>query len=377
MNQYIRKLGDKKWMPVPRNLTQKEYDNLASTNPAFLKKEVEDKSLRGALIRFHIGDQLKDVRWDERIDVGVIEKPNDSAIWNMQWEYESSPADPNKRGYRLVDIGVEGKGSEYPMSTTLTLGAEPTTNSQNITGNDSTHIVGKSTNRAGEKGPFIYAVVSPPDGFRDAVSLLYANQVMLTMVIDPFSLRQYTNSTSWNTAAVVKNPLYKGKPIQKSFSAGEKTVQPTYFSAATEIKLNNNSAAQALTPETKMNSIAASGNARNGTATVSSNMLTGDGFRTLRLSGQAATLIEDNDRVFQEVPPASWISNSFISSSGATKIPSSATVQGIEKTPISFGADADGNWSEVLHTFEFSSITLDPTDKADIGNSFTLAFLMG
>ena len=228
--------------------------------------------------------------------------------------------------------------------------------SQNATGYDSDHVVGGATSPTDEgiKGPFIYGVASPPNGFGDAVGLLYAYQSMFLVMLDPYALRQYTDSTSWNTAALVRNPLYKGQQIGQVISANTKSAQASYFSAATVIKTDNSATAQNFASGNKLSSIASAGN-------------------NTRVSGTDASNV-----LFTEQTNSGLISGKVSFSSASSSTPTSSTIDTVEKTPLSFGKDNLGRYPEVLHTFNFPSISLNPESvRADAGKTLMVALLVG
>ena len=94
--------------------------------------------------------------------------------------------------------------------------------------------------------------------------------------------------------------------------------------------------------------------------TVASNVLRG-GERVIRVTGQGSARIENNDNLFEEQTNTSLVSGGISLTPGSSKTPTSANVNSVQKTPLSWGKDNDDRYTEVLHTFEFNSITLDPT----------------
>ena len=385
MNHYLRKMNGVAWMPVPRTLTDKERKQLSSTDPYFLKRAVEEygEDNGGELIRVVVQEEAKrDVRWDsvsETLFEPVVD-PENSAVINPVFEYlgHKDEANEAKRGFQLKGFKVRDGGKGYPMTVAMKLGLEPSTLSQNATGYDSDHIVGGATSPTDEgiKGPFIYGISSPPNGYTDAVGLLYAYQSMFLVLLDPYAIRQYTDATSWNTAALVRNPVYKGKSIGQAINTNTKSAQASYFSAATVVKTDNNSTSQSFASGNKLSSIAGAGKNTRIQGTVSSNVLRGSN-RDIRVTGQGANLIDPTDKIFKEQTNSSLITSQISFSSASSKTPSSATVNDVEKTPLSFEKDNLGRYPEVLHTFNFPSISLDPSASADIGKTLTVALLVG
>jgi len=386
MHHYKRTLNGTAWMPVQPMLNKTERESLAATNAYFIKHEVEKFGADngGALIKIVVQEEAKrnirfDTIGDDMFQLMVSPKENIATIRPV-FEHigNAEESDANKRGYQLKRIDVVNRGAGYPMSASLSLGWEPSTASQNITGYDSTHIVGGGTSPLNSKikGPFIYAIFSPPNGFGDAVGLLNANRSMFIVVLDPYSLRQHTDSTTWNTAALVKNAFYENKPIRDTFPPGKKSAQASYFSAANVIICADGAVSQAMTSGTSINSIAAAGNTKRMSATVSGTKTGIYGYRHLRLTGQGSGELELNDIIFESQAPDNVISAKMnFGPGGGSTVSDSVVVKGIEKSPLSYEKDKKDNWTEVIHTFEFSDITLDP--DASIGNSLSVAFLIG
>ena len=388
MNHYKRTLDGTAWMPVQTRLNKSERDILSSTNPYFLKYKVEEFGANngGKLVKVVVQEEAKKwVRFDTVRDdmFQLMVDPEESATIRPVFDYigKAGETDANKRGYQLKKIEVIEGGSGYPMSANMILGFEPSTASQNITGYNSNHIVGGSTSSLDSKikGPFIYAIASPQDGFSDAVGLLNAYRSMFLVILDPYAIRNYTDATSWNTASLVKNALYNDKPIKDAFPKGKKSAQATYFSAANKVTVTNNSISEAMTSGSKLNSISSGSSSKNtrSTSTVSSSSrITAGGFREIRMTGHGSHLYERPDKLFKEKSPSTFISGGFSIAQGSSNPPTdNVLVHGVEKTPLSWGQDAQGNWTEVIHTFEFSDITID--EDINIGNSLCLAVLIG
>ena len=386
MNQYMRTLNGVEWMPVQPRLTSTERTALASTNPYWLKYEVEKygSANGGKIVRVVVHDEAKrNIRFDAIADnmFEAISDPPDTAIFRPIFDYigPAGETDENKRGFQLKRIDVTDGGKGYPTAVSMKLDREPSTLSQNITGFDSNIIVGgdASTLDSELKGPFIYGIASPEgNGFGDAVGLLNAYRSMFLVILDPHAIRQFTDATSWNTAALVRNALYNNKPIKETFPHGQGSSQSTYFSAATVIKTNDVSTSQNFSSGDKLSSVAGSGNNTRVAGTVASNVLRG-GERVIRVTGQGSARIENNDNLFEEQTNTSLVSGGISLTPGSSKTPTSANVNSVQKTPLSWGKDNDDRYTEVLHTFEFNSITLDPTADADIGRSLSVAFLIG
>ena len=386
MNHYLRSMNGTAWMPVPPIKTDKERKQLSSTDAYFLKNEVEKygQANGGELLRIVVQEEAKrDLRWDSVSDTlfEPVVDPEKSAVINPVFEYlgPKDGANTTKRGHQLKRIDINNRGKGYPMSVSLRLGIEPSTLSQNATGYDSDHVVGGATSPTDEgiKGPFIYGVASPPNGFGDAVGLLYAYQSMFLVMLDPYALRQYTDSTSWNTAALVRNPLYKGQQIGQVISANTKSAQASYFSAATVIKTDNSATAQNFASGNKLSSIASAGNNTRVSGTVASNVLKGS-KRDVRLTGQGADLVSGGDNLFTEQTNSGLISGKVSFSTASSSTPTSSTIDTVEKTPLSFGKDNLGRYPEVLHTFNFPSISLNPESvRADAGKTLMVALLVG
>jgi len=381
MFHYMRNLGGIEYMPVPPILTEAEYSDLATTNPLFLKKAVEryGEDHGGELIRVVVNeDQMRYVRWDSvsSKDFEILEQSDNPGEINAVFDYHGpGEADENKRGFSLTKVDVLEKGSGYSMNLSLKLGKAPNTNSQNITGYNANQIVGGSASSIDPeiKGPFVYAIASPPTGFGDAIGLLRAYQAMLLIVIDTSGLREYTDATTFDTAAIVKNPLYNNKPIKDTLSPGKQSLQAVHFSAATKITLANNTVSQSLTAGVKSNSMQASGNTSRMGSTISSNILNSDGKRVIRIQGQGANNLDKNDNVFKEKANTDMSEISFSTKTPATSTP----VVDITKTPLKMGKDVEGNWSEVIHTFKFPAITVDQSASGKADNSLALAVIVG
>jgi len=383
MNNYKRNLGGVDWMPVQDRKTQIEIDELSTTNPYNLKYEVEKRGLSngGELIRVEIKkDDMKDIRWDTAISsLFVLWSDTDNpAQLDAVFDYigPSEEVDSNKRGYKLERVDIVERGKGYPMNNVFSMGAEPSTASQNNTGYDSTHIVGgaASTIDSDIQGPFVYAIASPEDGFGDAIGLLNANRAMFLMVLDPKMFEKYTDGTEWNTASIVKNPLYKDKPISDTISPGKQSIQATYFSAATKIKVQDNSVSAAMKSGDYFNSVSSSNRS---VGTITSNNTNADGGRNINITGQGSKTVSTTDKLFGEVSPDTFVSGKYTTSYSTGNTPSNTQILDVEKTPLSMGKDSLGNYTEVLHTFVFDDISFNADAAAQIGHTLTLAFMIG
>ena len=381
MNHYMRTLDGTAWMPVLGILPEEKRKALASTNPYFLKHEVEKYGYDngGELLRIIIKDEAKrQIRWGAIDDGKLFEPlvdPVNSAVLKTRANYIGPKDEANValRGFQLTDVVVEYGGTGYPMAVSIKLGREPETN---VFGYDSNIICGGDTSNLDNdiSGPFVYGVASAPTGFADAISLLYANQSMFLVVIDPVALRKYTDATSWNTAAFVKNPLYNGERINLAFPFGKQSAQASYFSAATVIKTDNSTTAQGFSTGNKLSSIAGAGKNTRISGTVSANTLRGGG-RDIRVAGAGANLVSATDKIFTEISNKDLITGKYSFAAASSKTPTSASITSVEKTALSFAGNVEMGAPEVLHTFEFPSITLNKATTPDGG--IAVAFLIG
>ena len=194
------------------------------------------------------------------------------------------------------------------------------------------------------------------------------------MVLDPKMFEKYTDGTTWNTASIVKNPLYKNKPISENISPGKQSSQATYFSAATKIKVQANSVSAAMKKGNYVNSVSSSNRS---VGTITSNKTNADGGRNINITGQGSKTISTTDKLFTEVSPDTFISSKFTTSFTVGNTPSNTQVLDVEKTPLSMGKDSLGNYTEVLHTFVFDNINFNADATAQIGHTLTLAFMIG
>jgi len=379
MNHYMRTLDGVAWMPVQGILEEEKRKALAPTNPYFLKHEVEKYGYAngGELLRVVVNDRAKQhIRWSS-INGGnlfqTLVDPENSAVIKTRANYIGPKDDANEalRGFQLTGVKVEYGGTGYPMAVSIALGKEP---EANAFGYDSDIIVGGNTSEldGDVTGPFVYAVASPRTGFADAISLLYANQSMFLMVLDPRIIQQYTDATSFNTAAFIKNPLYNNKPMTETFQQGKQSAQASYFSAATIIKTDNSLTAQSFSSGGKLGSIAGAGKNTRIAGTVAANTLRGSN-RDVRVVGDGANLVSATDDLFTEQTNTSLVSGKISLAAGSSKIPTSASITSVQKTPLSFGGNVERGVTEVLHTFVFPSITLN----SDNTNGLCVAFLIG
>jgi hypothetical protein len=380
MNHYMRTLDGVAWMPVQGILSKEKRKALASTNPYFLKHEVEKYGYDngGELLRIVVKDEAKrQIRWSAINDGKLFEPlvdPDNNAVLKTHANYigPKDEANVSLRGFQLTSVKVESGGRGYPMAVSIILGKEPETN---VFGYDSDIIVGGDTSNLDNdiSGPFVYGIASPPTGFADAISLLFANQSMFLVVLDPRIIQQYTDATSWNTAAFVKNPYYNNEPINKTFQSGKQSAQASYFSAATVIKTDDSETAQGLASGNKLSSIAGAGKNTRISGTVSANTSAGGDNRNIRVTGQGANLVSSTDSIFTEIANTSLIAGNYSLAPASSKTPTSALITSVQKTPISFAGNVEFGVTEVLHTFEFPSITMN----SDNTHGLCVAFLIG